>query len=552
MIMTSASVGLVLMVMVVGVIQCFRARQELGWRHALHGAIYHTCATALLAVLVLALIFPSTRLIESLCRSLHAMPVRKPAARWGSQADRSSGLPADMRLSPELRLGAGKTILSNDDGLPRVALILSDAFVKEDFPVYMRQFHVSYFHEQNWIGHSDRRILHADPSDGWVRLAAGNTGKDAMVAALRGAIGPLPLPIRTLALSAGNVIHGNGVWVSHEPTEQGVRVRVRWASTQVLMDLKASTLIPGVGYEDLLEEPGGAVGNAIDGLVAEARLAQPDAQLASLLVALRQRCHYSSIAPDDAGAIHPLVAFLERDFSGDCEMFASAFALGGRKLGFPSRVCAGYCGGELDVTGKVLTFFQRDRHAWVELLTVDGWVAVDPTPSDDEAWQTLPRQKERPSQIDIAKLVPALGDDGTSLRVLSREPIRPEESSASRAGMHPLPLLALILIILVLTLGRLRLLRRERSRHATESVPTFDPRLVAELNAYFRRFGNPWPNTRTLREHVEWLRETKPISETLSAAVSYVYGTCFEGAGRDTIREKRLRQALRRERRAMK
>ena len=72
--------------------------------------------------------------------------------------------------------------------------------------------------------------------------------------------------------------------------------------------------------------------------------------------------------------------FLFTTRRGFCEHYASAFVFLMRAAGVPSRVVAGYQGGELNPVDGFLTVRQSDAHAWAEIwLSEKGWVRVDPT-----------------------------------------------------------------------------------------------------------------------------------------------------------------------------
>ncbi|MED5441523.1 MAG: transglutaminaseTgpA domain-containing protein [Pseudomonadota bacterium] len=70
--------------------------------------------------------------------------------------------------------------------------------------------------------------------------------------------------------------------------------------------------------------------------------------------------------------------FLFSGRRGFCEHYASAMAFAARAAGIPSRVVAGYQGGEWHPDGY-LTVRQYDAHAWVELWDGEHWFRVDPT-----------------------------------------------------------------------------------------------------------------------------------------------------------------------------
>ncbi|UCD82777.1 MAG: DUF3488 domain-containing transglutaminase family protein [Desulfobacterales bacterium] len=72
--------------------------------------------------------------------------------------------------------------------------------------------------------------------------------------------------------------------------------------------------------------------------------------------------------------------FLFRTRRGYCEHYASAFAFLMRAAGIPSRLVAGYLGGEINPYGQYLIVRQSDAHVWVEVwLPGRGWVRTDPT-----------------------------------------------------------------------------------------------------------------------------------------------------------------------------
>lgn len=77
---------------------------------------------------------------------------------------------------------------------------------------------------------------------------------------------------------------------------------------------------------------------------------------------------------------HTVDEFLFGTRQGFCEHFASAFVVLMRAAGIPSRVVAGYQGGDINPYEKHVTVRQLDAHAWTEVwLDGKGWVTVDPT-----------------------------------------------------------------------------------------------------------------------------------------------------------------------------
>jgi transglutaminase-like putative cysteine protease len=72
--------------------------------------------------------------------------------------------------------------------------------------------------------------------------------------------------------------------------------------------------------------------------------------------------------------------FLFRKRAGYCEHFAAGLSLLLRGAGIPSRIAAGYLGGEWNGVGKYLIVRQSDAHAWVEAWIDGRWVTLDATP----------------------------------------------------------------------------------------------------------------------------------------------------------------------------
>lgn len=72
--------------------------------------------------------------------------------------------------------------------------------------------------------------------------------------------------------------------------------------------------------------------------------------------------------------------FLFGTRQGFCEHYASSFVFLMRSAGVPSRVVAGYQGGELGRDGHSWEVRQMDAHAWAEVwIDGVGWARVDPT-----------------------------------------------------------------------------------------------------------------------------------------------------------------------------
>lgn len=82
--------------------------------------------------------------------------------------------------------------------------------------------------------------------------------------------------------------------------------------------------------------------------------------------------------------------FLFSSRRGFCAHYAGAMVFTLRAAGIPSRVVAGYQGGETNQAGQFVQVRQFDAHAWVEYWQLgQGWRSVDPT------FQVAPERIER-------------------------------------------------------------------------------------------------------------------------------------------------------------
>ncbi len=99
-----------------------------------------------------------------------------------------------------------------------------------------------------------------------------------------------------------------------------------------------------------------------------------------LLELFRQAPFRYTLEPPAPRASGPVDGFLFQSRAGFCEHYAGAAAFLLRAAGLPTRVVAGYLGGEIHPLGGYLVVRQYSAHAWVEVHIKDkGWVRVDPT-----------------------------------------------------------------------------------------------------------------------------------------------------------------------------
>ncbi len=89
----------------------------------------------------------------------------------------------------------------------------------------------------------------------------------------------------------------------------------------------------------------------------------------------------------------PIVAFLYDFKRGHCEYFAGAMTLLCQSLGMDARLVVGFKCDEYNRFGHYYQVKQSQAHAWVEVLTADGWKTFDPTsgqeasPATASLWQ---------------------------------------------------------------------------------------------------------------------------------------------------------------------
>jgi transglutaminase-like putative cysteine protease len=81
----------------------------------------------------------------------------------------------------------------------------------------------------------------------------------------------------------------------------------------------------------------------------------------------------------------PIADFLTNFRKGHCEYFAGAMTLMCQSLGIPARLITGFRVDEYNATPGAGYFIVRQSHAhaWVEVLTPEGWKTFDPTSGND-------------------------------------------------------------------------------------------------------------------------------------------------------------------------
>lgn len=114
--------------------------------------------------------------------------------------------------------------------------------------------------------------------------------------------------------------------------------------------------------------------------------------------ALQKNRGYALRTQIPSGNGDPLLRWLGSAEPGHCELYAGAFILVARHLGYPARMAVGFVGGDWNGFENYYMIRNRDAHAWVEIFDQEeGWIRVDPTPGsgldglDDQSGASLDR-----------------------------------------------------------------------------------------------------------------------------------------------------------------
>jgi transglutaminase-like putative cysteine protease len=151
-----------------------------------------------------------------------------------------------------------------------------------------------------------------------------------------------------------------------------IRYRVRFA--EEIPPRRAAA--PGRNFLDIPEglQAEGALGREIAGADGT------DSERADrLLRFFRSGFRYTLSDPASS-----LREFLFEKRAGYCEHYAAGLAVMLRGAGIPSRLAAGYFGGEWNDLGRYLIVRESDAHAWTEGWIDGRWVTLDATPPQEE------------------------------------------------------------------------------------------------------------------------------------------------------------------------
>lgn len=111
-----------------------------------------------------------------------------------------------------------------------------------------------------------------------------------------------------------------------------------------------------------------------------AGVGKTDAEKMALLSDFFRAGHFTYATSGLPVGEQPLDAFLFEKKKGNCEFFASSFAVLLRLAGVPARLVGGYYGGAYNELGGYYVVTEDMAHVWVEAyLGGRGWVTIDPS-----------------------------------------------------------------------------------------------------------------------------------------------------------------------------
>ncbi|MBU5614821.1 transglutaminase family protein [Geomonas azotofigens] len=225
-------------------------------------------------------------------------------------------------------------------------------------------------------------VLNAFKNDAWVREPVPGDAPSVMRGAAvlqeiypeRSATPYLPALNVTRSISSlRNDSAGDGVFVSRRPLDK----KVRYLAESVLAENVPTKRIDRDFYLRLPER-------VSDRMRAEGRALSragrdSDQKMAALEAFFRgQRLTYANTGLPVGG--DPLDSFLFDKKRGNCEYFASCYAILLRLAGVPSRLVGGYRGGTYNDVGGYYLVTEDMAHVWVEAYTDGvGWRTVDPS-----------------------------------------------------------------------------------------------------------------------------------------------------------------------------
>lgn len=219
-----------------------------------------------------------------------------------------------------------------------------------------------------------------------------------------------------------------------------------------------------------------------------------------------------------AGGSDPAAAFFFDGGVGNCEHFASSFAIIARASGIPARLVGGYLGGDFNPILSYYLVRGSHAHVWVEVwLEGEGWRRIDPT-QYARPFREERKKREESLSTRIAALADSIDywwsqdvltyDLARQIQTLSSigRTLSPARLDPWRLALPATILAPLVMIVVAWRRGAFR--RQDRPR-----------RLIRRLDRLMARRGHP------PREPSEGVREyAERIGEPLLAEFATLYG----------------------------
>lgn len=262
-------------------------------------------------------------------------------------------------------------------------------------------------------------------------------------------------------------------------------------------------------------------------------------KIESILYYFRQNFRYSLVTKNDED-IDPLENFFYNEKAGHCELFATALVMMLRSAGIPSRLCAGYCGGELNKNLNAYVFYTDEAHAWVEVYIEGyGWVVMDSTPQAAHGSSV----DENSADANIAFNPNSFFEVGPNTEKINKSKLSKGlfgilEVLFTSASKDPMLLINLILLTYPISfffiLGILKILRYERSKQNNEILSSLD--FIKEI---YKKFGHK-PKGQTFLEYLDKLKENKSVKDELDEIMVYYYSINYGKTSRSTEFENKI------------
>ncbi len=219
-------------------------------------------------------------------------------------------------------------------------------------------------------------------------ITAGTSQAEVTMAGLVTRLLPAPPDTRSVQPRGAGTVTAVGV-VAPQPSRPGTRYQTTSAQAPTgtaLVPIAAGDPVAGLPPATRTQDtavPIDAVGLADRARRITAGATSPLQQAEDLVDYFHSgQFHYQVAAPPPAaaGGIDPVLTFLDTTRTGNCQTFATAYALLARSLGLPTRVAIGFTGGTRAADGSTVVR-GGDAHAWPQVhLGSAGWVSFEPTP----------------------------------------------------------------------------------------------------------------------------------------------------------------------------